>query len=342
MYKYGADGLRVQKTVGSVVYNYYYSDGVLVRQTWGSNYIDFLYDESGLPYSFVYGTVTNGTVSSQQYYYIKNLQGDITAITDSNGTILAKYTYDVWGKPLSITDGNGNDVSANKNHIANINPLRYRGYYYDSEMGVYYLLTRYYDPVTRRFRNADGQLNTDSLLGFNMFAYCGNNPVMYVDANGEAPLKVARYLLSYWIYGNGESLYLNKNSFVTKTIKKSKTMKEIIDSEIRKYEKGSAYGTGNVTFKSNETDLWLGVRNASYEISITKETKTTGFWFFKKTKTRYIVSVKVYDTYNFNTGDEKGDGIGSWLNNLGYWAQKKEIGKEYYWEANYEYKTKWE
>ena len=96
-YKYGADGLRVQKTVGSVVYNYYYSDGVLVRQTWGSNYIDFLYDESGLPYSFIYGTVTNGTVSSQQYYYVKNLQGDVIAITDASCAIVVEYNYDAWG-----------------------------------------------------------------------------------------------------------------------------------------------------------------------------------------------------------------------------------------------------
>lgn len=68
-YKYGADGLRTQKTVGNTVYNYYYIDGVLVRQTWGTNYMDFLYDESGSAYSFIY----NGT----QYYYVKNLQGDV-------------------------------------------------------------------------------------------------------------------------------------------------------------------------------------------------------------------------------------------------------------------------
>ena len=136
----------------------------------------FLYDESGNPVGF--------TLNNTEYYYLKNLQGDITAITDANGNIVAKYTYDEWGKILSITDGNGNDVSANASHIANINPLRYRGYYYDSETGFYYLLSRYYDPVTRRFINADGQLNTDSLLGFNMFAYCENNPVIYSDPCG--------------------------------------------------------------------------------------------------------------------------------------------------------------
>ena len=71
-YKYGADGLRTQKTVGNTVYDYYYVDGLLVRQTWGTNYMDFLYDESGSAYSFIY----NGT----QYYYVKNLQGDVMRI----------------------------------------------------------------------------------------------------------------------------------------------------------------------------------------------------------------------------------------------------------------------
>ena len=87
-YTYGADGLRVQKTVGSTVYNYYYSDGLLVRQTWGSNYIDFLYDESGLAYSFIY----NGT----QYYYVKNLQNDVIAIVNTSGNIVVEYEYDDW------------------------------------------------------------------------------------------------------------------------------------------------------------------------------------------------------------------------------------------------------
>ena len=95
-YKYGADGLRIQKSVGTVVYDYYYSNGMLVRQTWGSNYIDFLYDESGVPYSFVY----NGT----QYYYLKNLQGDVTGIVNRNKELLVEYNYDAWGNILSITD----------------------------------------------------------------------------------------------------------------------------------------------------------------------------------------------------------------------------------------------
>ena len=107
-YKYGADGLRTQKTVGNTVYDYYYIDGLLVRQTWGSNYIDFLYDESGNAYSFVY----NGT----QYYYVRNLQGDVVKILNTSGTVVATYTYDAWGK-----------VTASGS-IGQTNPIRYRGY----------------------------------------------------------------------------------------------------------------------------------------------------------------------------------------------------------------------
>ena len=169
-YKYGADGLRTQKTVGSTVYNYYYSDGLLMRQTWGVNYIDFLYDESGLAYGFVY----NGT----KYYYVKNLQGDVMSIANADGGIVVNYVYDAWGNILSTTGSMASTVGA-------VNPIRYRSYYYDTETGFYYLQSRYYDPAIRRFINADGYVNANGdILGFNMYAYCGNNPVMGYDPTG--------------------------------------------------------------------------------------------------------------------------------------------------------------
>ena len=162
------------------MYDYYYADGLLVRQTWGSNYIDFLYDESGL-FSFVY----NGT----QYYYIKNLQGDVVAIANSNGTILVEYSYDAWGDVISITGIEATTLGA-------INPIRYRGYYFDTDTEFYYLNSRYYDPEIRRFINADIYISTgDGFIGCNMYAYCLNNPVMYADYTGES----ATYALQSWI-----------------------------------------------------------------------------------------------------------------------------------------------
>jgi len=107
------------------------------------------------------------------YFYAKNAQGDIIGILNSAGNFVARYRYDAWGVPIAITDGNGNDVS---NHIANINPIRYRGYYYDTETGFYY----YYDPVTCRMLNADAVVDNRGLITQNLFQYCGNNPVKYL------------------------------------------------------------------------------------------------------------------------------------------------------------------
>ena len=113
------------------------------------------------------------------YLFAKNIQGDILYIYNTSGTRVATYTYDAWGK-CYVTYQNGGASTA-----ARYNPFRYRGYYYDTETGFYYLNSRYYDPSVGRFLNADGQLNT-GLLGYNLFAYCYNNPVMYVDPNGES------------------------------------------------------------------------------------------------------------------------------------------------------------
>ncbi len=143
-----------------------------------------MYDESGSPIGFRRQVGTTST----PYYYVKNLQGDIVAIArGGDGAILARYAYDAWGNILSITDNAGHDISNKPNEIANINPLRYRGYYYDSETGLYYLKSRFYDPATGRFVNADSVVTTSSLLGTNLYTYCFNNPIRYTDSSGNLP-----------------------------------------------------------------------------------------------------------------------------------------------------------
>ena len=135
-----------------------------------SNVIYFYYDESGSPTGIKY----NGNV----YFFQKNLQGDIIRILNTSGTIVATYTYDAWGNIIASTDTSGVSIGTK-------NPFRYRGYYYDTETGLYYLNSRYYDPQVGRFLNADGFVSTgQGLLGSNMFAYCGNNPVIRVDYCG--------------------------------------------------------------------------------------------------------------------------------------------------------------
>ena len=166
-FAYNANGLRTSKTVNGVTYQYYYASGKLMRMTWGANTIDFFYDANGTPYAMKY----NGTV----YYYVTNLQGDVMRIVNASGTVMASYDYDPYGKVISATGT-----------LANVNPLRYRGYVYDQETGFYYLQSRYYDPAIGRFINADSYASTgQDIIGYNMFAYCGNDPIFRIDYDGE-------------------------------------------------------------------------------------------------------------------------------------------------------------
>ena len=111
----------------------------------------------------------------------------MVALIWADGTVCATYSYDAWGKILSATTTGASAVA----NLAEINPLRYRGYYYDTETGFYYLQSRYYDPAVCRFINADSYVSTDTgFIGNNMFAYCNNNPISRDDEDGELGLSV--------------------------------------------------------------------------------------------------------------------------------------------------------
>ena len=110
-----------------------------------------------------------------KYFYQLNLQGDVIGIIDTTGASVAKYAYDAWGKVVYSTGS-----------MAAINPIRYRGYYYDAELGMYYLQSRYYDPALKRFINEDSYASTGyGFLGMNAFSYCINNPVNCSDPYGD-------------------------------------------------------------------------------------------------------------------------------------------------------------
>ena len=115
------------------------------------------------------------------YWYEKNLQGDIVAVYNESGVKLLTYTYNAWGEITNTSYyGNGGSTTVDRN------PFRYRGYYYDADLGMYYLQTRYYDAVICRFISADGYVSTgQGLIGYNMYAYCNNNPVNFLDCSGE-------------------------------------------------------------------------------------------------------------------------------------------------------------
>lgn len=97
------------------------------------------------------------------------------ALTDMDGNTVARYTYDAWGKVLSVTDTDGNAI-CDADHIANLNPYRYRSYYYDIETQLYYLQSRYYDPAIGRFINGDEACFID--VSYNLYSYCNNLPVI--------------------------------------------------------------------------------------------------------------------------------------------------------------------
>ena len=132
--------------------------------------MDFIYDNNGAPYAMKY----DGT----EYYYVLNLQGDVIRIIDTTGASVAEYIYDAWGRPVSATGT-----------MAEVNPIRYRGYYFDSDSGLYYLQSRYYDPEIKRFINADSSdlplVNPSGLTDKNPFSYCDNNPVSRKDDGGQ-------------------------------------------------------------------------------------------------------------------------------------------------------------
>ncbi|MBQ7601755.1 MAG: RHS repeat-associated core domain-containing protein, partial [Lachnospiraceae bacterium] len=176
-YTYDHEGHRVSKTVNGVTSSYTLEGDKVLFERNGDTSLWYYYDASGAPVAI--------KVDNVIHLYRKNLQGDITGIYSGlTGELLVSYVYDAWGKPV-ITDEANTTESA---ELIELNPYLYRGYRYDQETGLYYLQSRYYDPETGRFVNADVFASTgDSNIACNMFAYCLNNPVNLTDAEGTWP-----------------------------------------------------------------------------------------------------------------------------------------------------------
>ena len=183
----------------TVTHEYLTQNGKVARETirqdvggtvLSTKTLDFFYDDSGRPFAFNY-SVDGGIAST--YYYILNLQGDVVQIIDANGVMQAEYVYSPWGEIISA-----------EGDLAEINPLRYRGYYYDSETGFYYLQSRYYDPENHRFINADTAASTgQGFIGTNMFAYCLNIPNAARDTNGrDTEIVLGSHSYTYYFGGN--------------------------------------------------------------------------------------------------------------------------------------------
>jgi len=332
-YTYDANGMRTQRTGGYYTYSYIYNGSQLSQLTVvyddGEHYeyhrLDFAYSANGTPLTVTYNDCT--------YHYVTNIQGDVIAILDDIGRLVCRYAYDAWG---NVTDlgGRGDNVSY-------FNPLRYRGYVYDQETQLYYLQSRYYNPTWGRFLNADAFVSTgQGVLGNNMFAYCNNNPVMYVDPRGYF-LGAAIDLLRTWLFKDGSKKEYDSDDKIVAALRKSKTIQNLIDEAKTKY-----HATGQTTFsgaselRSNDSlDLYLSTQHFSYEIVISTRTSTKktliGFIVWEQTIIERYATVTVIDTYDFDM--KPWTGFGNILNNLACLAHDYlGIGRDYEWEASYE------
>ena len=183
-YSYNADGIRTAKTVNGVKHTYALSGTTILNEEWTENGVQhlmmYVYDANGSPVGMVYRNSTMAANATEEYLFVKNIQGDILHVYNSAGKKLVSYVYDAWGNIISTTYSNGGGTSA-----ARFNPFTYRGYYRDSETGMYYLNSRYYNPKMGRFISADSEIHPVEFSGCNLFEYCANNPVVYYDPYGD-------------------------------------------------------------------------------------------------------------------------------------------------------------
>ena len=227
VYAYSVDGKRLSKTVNGVTTDFIYSGDTLAGFKRGSDTLMWLYGADGDYLGF--------TLNGAEYYYVKNMQGDVVAIADENRQIVVTYLYNDYGKIESVSGSLADTVGA-------LNPIRYRGYYYDDETGFYYLQSRYYDPQICRFINADSQINND-IIGNNLFAYCSNNPIIRADGRGQGWWVVAGAIFGGIVGG------------VTKVVSNVATGKKWNDGIVGAVVGGAVYGgvlaaTGNVGLAS--------------------------------------------------------------------------------------------
>ena len=167
-YEYNIEGIRTKKIVNEKETEYYLEGTNIIYEKRDDKTLEYSYDESG---------ISGLKVDNKEYSFVKNIQGDIIEVLDEEFNVVAEYTYDAWGVVRV------NNLTEEK--IGDINPYRYRGYYYDTETNLYYLNSRYYNPVLGRFISADSFLGANGdILEYNLYIYCSNNPIVYSDPSG--------------------------------------------------------------------------------------------------------------------------------------------------------------
>ena len=183
-YTYNANGIRTSKTVNGVKHTYTLDGTKILCEAWGGNTLVPLYDNEESVCGIIY--------NDEPFYFRKNLQGDIIGIVDKNAHTVARYSYDAWGACTVVAD-------ASECSVAAVNPFRYRGYYFDVDISLYYIQSRYYDPVVGRFVNADevGILLLDNNYArLSLFCYCMNSPINYTDVAGKIAIVISLSLIA--------------------------------------------------------------------------------------------------------------------------------------------------
>ena len=171
-YTYNANGIRTSKIVDGIKHEYVLDGANIVRETWNGNILITMFDNENSVCGIIY--------NDEPYYFQKNLQGDIIDIVNKDAEVVAKYSYDAWGVPTILQD-------STECGIAQINPYRYRGYYFDVETGLYYLQTRYYDCIIGRLISSDDASYVaidETVISCNIFTYCKNTPSSAIDNSG--------------------------------------------------------------------------------------------------------------------------------------------------------------
>ena len=189
-YTYDSDGLRTSKTVNGVKHEYLYDGDKVLYEKRGEDQFFYYYDSYGHFSAIRHICAADNT--DYIYYANTNSRGDVIGLYNGPGTQIVSYEYDAWGNVISMVD-------LTNFGLGTLNPIRYRGYYYDQETNWYYVASRYYDPENGRWINADNQLSTGSdLTGMNLFAYCGSNPVNRIDLDGHAWKDVKNWFSNTW------------------------------------------------------------------------------------------------------------------------------------------------
>ena len=292
-YTYNADGLRTSKTVGNAIYHYYWNGGKLTAMTYGDHRMTFTYTENGTPYSV---TCYDAFLDKEyECLYITNLQGDVVGIYDPEiSSMVVSYTYDAWGRILSISGTSSDYAQLEMN-----NPLRYRGYCYDDETGLYYVSSRYYDPEVGRFISADeatylGASGTN--LGYNLFAYCENNPVINIDPDGHLVITTTMLIcagigaLVLGTIGGIGGYHLSKKWKVPKGKRWKYVLGGVVIGAVVGALIGGAVGYVIGPSASSGIVLWSGNGNASVFQAAKSFAKKNGLRVLEKTRKGKILT----------------------------------------------------